>query len=187
MSYIIPCSASKQQPEIVNNRYESFEDFLNDPQMPFPELNPTRMLLYNEIVGQQPLNFNSTLPAYQLYSGPHACLYNRVSNQNWTKALTDVKIVSALFGLITHTTHIPIYNLKMDSILADGRTVWRVWYDENALQGQINPTDVDLLNNLYRKAIHGNINPVAIEPPVQWRDRYGYHRGRWLNEQLGLL
>jgi cytoplasmic iron level regulating protein YaaA (DUF328/UPF0246 family) len=53
------------------------------------------------------------LPAWQLYSGVGARLYPRINNVNWTNTKTDVKILSALFGLIKHTDLIPYYDLAM--------------------------------------------------------------------------
>lgn len=183
MSYLITCSGSKVEPIVIN------PSTLNN--LSFPTLNPIRTILVNEYQNQKLtiLDWDRCLPAWQLYSGPGARLYPRVTNANWTNPNTDVKILSALFGWIKHTDLIPFYDLKMDEQLIINNnliSVNRYWlFNANLNQNIfIEPNDIDLLSIVYRKALNNAGNPVAIVPNVIWNDNYGVHKGSWLNEQL---
>ena len=181
MSYLITCSASKFEPNQIN------PSSLNS--LTYPQLNPTRQILINEYQVQKGnLDWNMCLPAWQLYSGTRAKLYRKVSNIKWTNPNTDVTILSALFGLIKHTDLIPYYDLAMtDNIIIGNNLInvfdyWRINFDLNIF---INPlVDIDLLSNKYRKAFNADENPVANVPNIIWNDRYGVHKGLWLNGQL---
>jgi len=44
-----------------------------------------------------------------------------------------------------------------------------------------------LLFSKYRKAFNQKSEYIAQNPSINWRDKYGSHKGEWLNEQLNLL
>jgi cytoplasmic iron level regulating protein YaaA (DUF328/UPF0246 family) len=173
MAYLITCSGSKQIPE---DFIESALDNLS--------YNETLLEARQEILNLTgiELTWNNTLPAWKLYSGNRSRLYNHVSEQNWNKPCTDVKILSALFGWIKHTDFVPYYNLKMtDRVL--NRSIWSIWYDMNILEEIINTEDIDLLSQPYRKAIHGSVASVANHPGIVFHG-YGDQHGKWLNKKL---
>ena len=73
MSYLITCSGSKQIPtEIYKSSIENLT--FNDP------LLLKRKLLISEI--KLDLDWNKTLPAWQLYSGNRSVVYNRIETNN---------------------------------------------------------------------------------------------------------
>jgi cytoplasmic iron level regulating protein YaaA (DUF328/UPF0246 family) len=182
MSYLITCSGSKVETNQINI------STLNN--LSFQQLNPTRQILIEEyqIIKHTILDWNRCLPAWQLYSGTKARLYPQVSNINWTNPNTDVTILSALFGLIKHTDLIPFYDLAMTYRITIGNNLINVfdyWRNNINLNNFINPLiDIDLLSGKYRKAFNADGNPVANDPNIIWNDRYGVHKGSWLNEQL---
>ncbi len=136
------------------------------------------------------LDWDYTLPAWELYSGAYSQLYRRVSQNNWNKPCAKIKILSALFGWIKHTDLIPCYNLKMDDKITINnvkKPIWEFWFNTALLMAIINPeTDIDLLSRLYRKAINGTGQVVAATPPVNFKG-YGAQKGHWLNNQLNNL
>jgi cytoplasmic iron level regulating protein YaaA (DUF328/UPF0246 family) len=151
----------------------------------YPELNNYRKILIE--LSEIKLDWNRTLPAWKLYSGNYSKLYPQVSEQNWTKPNTDVKILSALFGWIKHTDRIPYYDLQMKSKIGiNNKFVYRIWNEFDVLQNLVCETDIDLLSDNYRKAINNNAQLNAIQPNVRFTDR-GVQKGRWLNEKLILL
>lgn len=184
MSYIITCSGSKVEP----NQFNASTLY----NLSHPELNDTRQILINKYQEQKVnLDWNMCLPAWQLYSGVRARLYSQINNVNWTNPQADVKILSALFGLIKHTDLIPYYDLAMTdkiSVANNQINVFDYWRINTNLNIFIQPqVDIDLLSKKYRKAFNINENPIAILPNVIWNDRYGHHKGVWLNEQLSML
>jgi cytoplasmic iron level regulating protein YaaA (DUF328/UPF0246 family) len=173
MSYLITCSGSKKCPESVPNTLDNLSN---------PELNEYRKKVIE--LSQIELDWNRTLPAWKLYSGNYSRLYPQVSEQNWTKSETDVKILSALFGWIKHTDRIPYYDLQMKSKIGkNNKSVYRIWNEFKVLQNYINKDDVDLLSDNYRKAIDNKAKLIATKPNVVFTDR-GVQKGKWLNEQL---
>ena len=104
MAYLITCSGSKQNPVFINeSKLEnlSFNDKLFETR--------TKMIKLSKIE----LDWNKTLPAWQLYSGTYSKVYPQVSEENWLKPNADIMILSALFGWIKHTDLVPFYNLAM--------------------------------------------------------------------------
>ncbi len=178
MAYLITCAGSKQTPNILN------PNVINNLMYSNILLESRQQLL--DLTGIQ-LDWNYTLPAWQLYSGRYSKLYPRVHANNWNKPCVEVKILSALFGWINHTDKIPFYDLKMTNTININNTwisVWRYWRDTNHLNGLVNQNlDIDLLSLNYRKAINGNGQNVAILPNVHFND-YGVQKGNWLNNQL---
>lgn len=174
MAYLITCSGSKQKPTIINPSSIENLSFNNE----LLEARRQMIQLYN-----QNLEWNKCLPACQLYNGR---LYSRVSSHNWLKSNADIMILSALFGWIKHTDLIPHYNLAMDNRI-NGVYVWRQWYNLNVLPRIFENTDIDLLSGKYRKAINLNGNYVSQHPNINWRDKYGFQKGEWLNEKLNNL
>ncbi|MEI6754721.1 MAG: peroxide stress protein YaaA [Paludibacter sp.] len=173
MAYLITCSGSKQNPTIFNPSTLEDLSFNNELLIARQEM----IQLFN-----QDLNWNMCLPAWQLNKGR---LYSRVSEQNWLKPNADIMILSALFGWIKHTDLIPDYNLTMREF-NNGHNVRQIWHNQNILQQFVGNVDIDLLSTIYRNAINYGNNIPQI-PNVNWRDRYGFHKGEWLNEQLNNL
>ena len=175
MTYLITCSGSKQNPTIHNpSKLEnlSFNTELLEARK--------KIILLNKIE----LEWDKTVPAWQLYSGK---LYSQVSENNWLKPNADIFILSALFGWIKHTDLIPYYDLKMDKHFEQNIYVYSIWNHFNILPQFISNTDIDLLSTKYRKAINLKGNFVAQTPNVKWSDKWGSHKGKWLNEQLNKL
>lgn len=89
MAFLISCAGSKNQPKIHNPsdlQSLSFNDELYQARQ--------ELLLLTNIQ----LDWNRTLPAWQLYSGNRSKIYPRITETNWTKNCIDVQILSALFG-----------------------------------------------------------------------------------------
>ncbi len=176
MAYLITCSGSKQCPIAGPSSLQNLS---------FPELNIQR----EEIIrlSEIQLDWERTLPAWELYSGNYSKLYPKVLSINWLKPCAEIKILSALFGWIKHTDRIPYYNLQMtDRIGANQQRVWIFWYNFYVLQNYVGDTDIDLLSIGYRKAINKTGIPVANVPSVNFTDRGG-QKGKWLNNELSLL
>lgn len=175
MAFLITCAGSKRQPTIHNPSNFQALSF-------YDELNTTRQELL-DLTNIQ-LDWNKTLPAWQLYSGNRSKIYPRITEANWTKDCIDVRILSALFGWVKHTDLLPYYNLRMsDSIQQTRQRIYGFWHNKNLLNLLVNENDIDLLSRDYRRAIHGNVIPVATIPNVQFND-YGVQKGNWLNTQL---
>lgn len=178
MAYLITCAGSKVNPTI--NNPSTLQNLSHE------DLYANRILML-QLSGIQ-LDWKKTLPAWQLYSGRHSRLYPHVSGNNWIKPCVKIKILSALFGWINHTDLIPYYDLQMtDRIGPNNFYVWKIWYNLNSLPQFVNLADIDLLSGNYRKAIHGNVNPVAILPPNVIFSGHGDQQGKWLNNQLNMI
>lgn len=177
MIYLITCAGSKITPVIQKPstlELLSFSQTLNQARQ--------KLLVLTEI----DLDWNLTLPAWQLYSGNRSRIYPRITVANWTKDCIDIRILSALFGWIKHTDLLPYYDLKMTDIIPHiNQSIHRYWNNQHLLNINkfVKPTDVDLLSGNYRKAIHGNTNPIAVLPNIQFTDR-GDQKGIWLNNEL---
>ena len=63
-------------------------------------------------------------------------------------------------------------------------TYWRAQNLNNYIDNNV---DVDLLFSKYRKAFNKEGSNIGINPNVKWRDKYGSHKGEWLNQQLNNL
>jgi len=172
MTYLITCSAAKRQP-IINNpsnlQLLSFNEELNDARLDLLHMTNIH------------LNWDFTLPAWQLYSGK---TYQKITEANWNKDCIEIRILSALFGWINHTDLLPYYDLTMKHNIPQlNQKIYHYWHNQNLLNLLVNQEDIDLLSQDYRKAIHGNTNPVASIPNVQFNDR-GDQKGIWLNNQI---
>jgi cytoplasmic iron level regulating protein YaaA (DUF328/UPF0246 family) len=175
MKYLISCSGEKSCVSREETQKSNLESLVG-----FPDLYEARKELI-ELLGIQ-LNWNQTLPAYKLYNGR---VFKKVSLENWTKKKSEIIIVSALFGLIKHNEYIPDYNLIMtDRLLETNELISAYWRNKNIAQFVSKETDVDLLFSKYRKAFNKKGDSIAVEPNILWRDKYGSHKGEWLNEQL---
>ena len=175
MTYLITCAGSKKQPTIHNPsnlQALSFNEVLNNARLDL--LNLTNIQL----------NWDYTLPAWQLYSGNRSRIYPQITVANWTKDCIDIRILSALFGWIKHTDLLPHYDLRMsDKIPQTNQKIFQYWHNQNLFNQLVNQNYIDLLSGDYRKAVHGNTNPVATLPNAQFYD-YGVQKGIWLNNQL---
>jgi cytoplasmic iron level regulating protein YaaA (DUF328/UPF0246 family) len=182
MAYLITCSDSKNEPELLNPSILANLSF-------HPQLGASRAILMGQYLANgNTIDWTKTLPAWELYSGDRSKVYSKVSAGNWIKPCVEIKILSALFGWVKHTDLLPYYNRRMtDRIIFLGQniSVKKFWYKQQVLLPPIfNPhTDIDLLSGDYRKAINGNDAPVAILPPILFTD-WGDQKGRWLNSQL---
>lgn len=175
MIFLITCAGSKRRPFANNPSHLEALSF-NIP------LHEARMNLIHSMNIE--LDWDRTLPAWQLYSGNRSKTYPRITDANWAKPCINIKILSALFGWIKYTDLIPYYDLRMsDRIPVTGQRVNLYWHQQNLLHTLIHPQDVDLLSSAYRKAIYGNSDPVATIPNVQFTD-YGVQKGIWMNNQL---
>lgn len=174
MTYLITCAGSKRQPihNPSNLQALSFNEELNNARLE---------LLYLTNIQ---LNWDFTLPAWQLYSGNRSRIYPQITLDNWTKDCIDIRILSALFGWIKHTDLLPYYDLRMsDKIPQTNQKIFQYWHNQNILNQLVYQNDIDLLSGDYRKAVHGNTNPVATIPNAQFND-YGVQKGIWLNNEL---
>jgi cytoplasmic iron level regulating protein YaaA (DUF328/UPF0246 family) len=179
MAYLITCAGSKRKPIIQNpsNIQDlAFHQILGNARRELLELNP-----------QIKLDWNYTLPAWQLYSGNRSKIYPQISGLNWEKGCVEIRILSALFGWVKHTDLLPNYDLRMsDKIPGTKQMINKYWYSLNLLSQFINQNDIDLLSGDYRKAVHGNANPVSEITNELFND-YGVQKGKWLNNQLEKL
>jgi cytoplasmic iron level regulating protein YaaA (DUF328/UPF0246 family) len=176
MAYLITCVKSKRQPIYKNpSKLEnlSYHKELGNTRNELLKLNP-----------QIQLDWEYTLPAWQLYTGNRSKLFSKVSSTNWKKHCVEIKILSALFGWVKHTDLLPVYNLRMsDKIFETNQLISKFWFNRNLLSQFVTKMDVDLLSGDYRKAIHGNTNPVSTIPNVFFND-YGDKKGVWLNNEI---
>ena len=181
MYFLITCAGSKQKPIMYSPsclEKLSFNDELVDIRREIIKMTGVN------------LNWDYTMPAWQLYSGNRSQLYSKIEISNWHKPCLKIKILSALFGWIDYNDFIPIYDLKMtDKVLYSNKTIsiWHYWKVKKILHKFINPEkDIDLLSGNYRKAITGKTTPIAITPSINFND-YGAKKGKWLNYQLKTL
>lgn len=178
MAYFISCSGEKTCVAREHTKVSNLESLTG-----FSDLYKARLELINLL--DLKLNWDQTLPAYKLYNGR---VFKKISSENWTKKDTNIIIVSALFGLIKHDEHIPDYNLIMtDKIPGTNELISTFWKDKNLEQYVSKDNDIDLLFSKYRKAFNKKGDNIGVIPNVTWRDKYGSHKGEWLNEQLNRL
>lgn len=176
MAFLITCCKSKNNPVVLNKSSLSklsFDSILGEARNELLKLNP-----------HIKLNWDYTLPAWQLYSGTRSKIYPQITYANWIKDCAEIKILSALFGWVKHTDLLPIYDLRMsDKMTSSNQAIYKYWQNRNLLAQIVNETDIDLLSGDYRKAIHGTAKPVSIIPNAYFND-YGVQKGIWLNNQL---
>jgi cytoplasmic iron level regulating protein YaaA (DUF328/UPF0246 family) len=178
MTYIISCSGDKSCLSSENTQKSTIND-LNG----FSALLQARIELIEKLGID--LNWSETLPAYKLYTGR---LYKKVKQENWEKQKSDIVIVSALFGLLKHDELIPNYNVVMTDLIPGSKDIISTYWRGKNLNSYINSKiDVDLLFSKYRKAFNKEGSNIGIIPNVIWRDKYGSHKGEWLNQQLNIL
>jgi cytoplasmic iron level regulating protein YaaA (DUF328/UPF0246 family) len=119
MAYLITCAGCKLKPTNKPSSLQqlSFHDQLGETRKELIALN-----------AHIKLNWELTLPAWQLYSGPRSKLYPQITAANWTKNCIEIRILSALFGWINHTDLIPYYDLKMsDNIPQTKQKIFNYW------------------------------------------------------------
>jgi cytoplasmic iron level regulating protein YaaA (DUF328/UPF0246 family) len=179
MAYLITCSGSKKKPMVSN--LGKLEDLFRHDL-----LGEHRINLINQ-TGES-IDWDKTLPAYELYCGSYSKIYNKISSNNWIKNGADILILSALFGWIRHTDLIPYYDVRMDK--KKGRMKkppYLYWRGLDVLPRMINNNDIDLLSENYKKAIHKKGLISAITPQgFQYSDR-GDCVGYWLEKELNNL
>ena len=173
--YLITCSGKKITPSKKSQSKLSDLSFDND-------LGDFRKHLIQ--LGRIQLDWTKTVPACELYKG---WLYTKITAKSWEKSSDKVLILSALFGWIKPNDSIPYYDLSMNQMQhkVENKLVYRYWLESGLLINCINEkNDIDLLSQPYRKAIHGKKDPVALEPGIEFRDNYGFHKGEWLNQKI---
>ncbi len=115
--YLITCSGSKRKPVFNPSTIENLS---------FPKLSEHRREMIN--FSGVHLDWNYTLPAWELYSGRYSKLYPKVDIINWNKPCVDIQILSALFGWIKHNDLVPYYDLQMtDKIGVNKLATWKHW------------------------------------------------------------
>lgn len=142
----------------------------------FQELNGAREQLIRSLGVQ--LDFEKCLPAWQLYRGR---LYMQIDAENWSNSSNKIIIMSALFGLIFHDDYIPKYDFSMSN-----RICKDFWKSQNLESYLVNYNIVNLTFKNYHESIFPNREVDFKRPKIIWKDKYGFHRGRWLNEQLNV-
>ena len=178
MKYIISCSGDKS----CLSREKTQKSSINDLNG-FSDLLQARIELIKKLGIK--LNWTKTLPAYKLYTGK---LFKKVQKENWENQQTDVIIVSALFGLLKHDELIPDYNVVITDLIPNSNDIISTYWRAQNLNSYIdNNVDIDLLFSKYRKAFNKEGSNIGIIPNVIWRDKYGSHKGEWLNQQLNNL
>lgn len=171
--YLITCSNSKIYPTEISKSQLSDLSFNN-------ELGDFRKDLIQ--LSDIQLDWNKTIPAYNLYKGR---LYSKISKESWLNSDNKVLILSAMFGWIRPTDKIPYYDLSMNYHKINKKLVYRYWLESELLADFVNQgNDIDLLSQPYRKAINGKKEPVAQIPNIKFKDNYGNHKGEWLNNEL---
>lgn len=133
------------------------------------------------------LDWNHTLPAWELYSRNYAKLYPKITEANWSNPNAEIKILSALFGWIRHTDLIPNYLQMSNFVGIENIRLNRFWRELNVLGNLVNQHDIDLLSANYRKAFNKQGNPIALEPNVNWQRDRGSRKRIWLNSELNQL
>jgi cytoplasmic iron level regulating protein YaaA (DUF328/UPF0246 family) len=174
-TYLINCSKCKTIP---------YEDRWSSPQaISFhKELGQYRAQLL-ELNPQITLDWEKTLPAWELYRGSRSRLYSRVTIENWTKPCTSVWILSALFGWVKHTDLLPNYDLRMTDKIADNDLrVYKFWRQADCLSQLITSDHIDLLSKDYLRALSAKDLNLLI-PDRNFTDR-GVQKGDWLQQQL---
>lgn len=177
MQYIISCSGEKRNLSTLQTTQSQLVEITG-----FKDLFDARLTLINRLGISNELDWSNTVPAYQLYFGK---LYKKVLKENWIKQNTDIVIVSALFGLLRPTDLIPNYNIVMDQKIPDtGEKIHQFWFEQKINQYILPENAIDLLFSKYRLAFNKNGREIGKSPDITWRDKYGSHKGEWLNEQL---
>ena len=176
MSYLITCSGSKKTPTADLNG--NFDDLFRHDLLGKHRQN---------LIGQSgiSLDWNKTLPAYELYSGTRSKIYQKIGQNNWHKQDADILILSALFGWIRHTDLIPLYDLKMDQKKGKMQfPSFLFWRNLDVLPNLINNQDFDLLSKNYKKALNNKgIISAVIPNGFSYSDR-GDCVGYWLENEL---
>ena len=174
MTYLITCSKSKIIPSIFNpsslNKL-SYNDLLHETR--------EELLTLTNIQ----LDWNYTLPAWQLYSGKQSRMYSVINKDCWENNEVNFKILSALFGWICKDDLVPNYNLQMTDKLNNNITVHNFWKSKNVLNKLVFQTDINLLSTNYLKAFKLSDRKNGTKPNQKFKGR-GAQQGIWLNSQI---
>lgn len=179
MSYLITCSGSKKTPS--NERLSSLDNLYRHNILGVHRQN---LLNQSGII----LDWNKTLPAFELYCGPRSKIYKKIRVYNWQKECVDVLILSALFGWIRHNDLIPTYDLSMNQRIGNMLSpTYIYWRNLEVLSTIINNKDVDLLSDNYKRALSSDgIISAVIPNGFVYSDR-GDCVGYWLENELNNL
>lgn len=190
--YLITCSSSKIEPYGHPNSQPSTLEQLSFHN----ELGNVRNVLINNTLikyNNFEFDWNNTLPAWQLYSGPHSTICRRINQRCWENPNTDVLIFSTVFGWVKHTDRLPYYTLGLERDLVinnDGNTgqidgFWIMDKIQKKLFSIVDSqNDIDLLSNVFRKKIFNEEQFIAQSPGVNFPGR-GHAIGHYLFEKLG--
>ena len=191
--FLVPCS-NKKEPSLnqipKGRRKLSFDDELGKYRKDLIKRleNCTRHVRKKEILDKQIINLEKGLSAHKLYS--LGILFNEAESNTWIEAKAEkVYIISALFGIIKSTDYIPTYDLAMNDILFKGDSetspskFWKGKLD-SVIEKLIKDGFIiyDLLSDEYRVVLNESNRLEKLTN--KWTDSYGYHRGRWLKENL---
>lgn len=191
--YLITCSNSKIEPKgHPNSKPSSIEELSFNN-----ELGKIRNSLINKVLlryNHFNFDWNNTLPAWQLYSGPHSTIFKRINQRCWENPNTDVLIFSTVFGWVKHTDRLPHYSLGLDrSLIIDDSGsngcidgFWSMPQIQNKIHHIIDPqNDIDLLSDKYRRHFFKRNQLIAQSPGVEFTDNWGHSKGDYLFEKLG--
>ena len=191
--FLVPCS-NKKEPSLnqipKGRRKLSFDDELGKYRKDLIKRleNCTRHVRKKEILDKQIINLEKGLSAHKLYS--LGKLFNEAESNTWIEAKAEkVYVISALFGIIKSTDYIPTYDLAMNDILFKGDSetspskFWKGKLD-SVIEKLIKDGFIiyDLLSDEYRVVLNESNRLEKLTN--KWTDSYGYHRGRWLKENL---
>lgn len=139
-------------------------------------------------INSRTLDWDNCLPAFKRYTG---IVFSKVEEQNWQNA-DNVLIISPLWGIIKPYDKIPDYTLEMTDVIQSNMhnynsVIWRIWRPilDNLLT-ELYPKET-IYTLLYQKCARGfsvDVRNSLERPELVWRDKYGHHRGEWLNDCL---
>lgn len=200
ISFLIPCSGKKiSEKELVDTKFIlenlTFNEFIGEERKELLDLLQKNNLVHfscdkkKRIVNN--LNFSRTEKAYKIYS--KGKILSSALSMNWTEQEIDkVYILSALFGIIKASDHIPLYNFAMDhkveGVADFAKKYWKKNEKIDLIISQLRNEDIvliNLLSNNYNSVI-GEDHLNLIELNLKWKDR-GNQKGKWLHSQLNKL
>jgi cytoplasmic iron level regulating protein YaaA (DUF328/UPF0246 family) len=179
-SILIPCSGKKINQSGLIDKVFNFENLtFND------EIGEERKIIFEKLSEVQQINLNKSNKAYIVYSAGK--ILSSANINQWNEDCIDrVYILSALFGLIKATDYIPLYDLAMNDKI-ENESVLKFWKRSGELDkliDSLNKNDVMIINLLSKN--YNNVfnydHKNLITLSIQWNDKYGVHKGKWLSE-----
>jgi cytoplasmic iron level regulating protein YaaA (DUF328/UPF0246 family) len=198
---LVPCTSRKSDAQgekssladLSFNQLNNVREFIEDTyrNIHYDIISDRSRNIHRHDNNSRTLDWDNCLPAYKRYTG---ILFSKVEEQNWQNA-DNVLLVSPLWGIIKPHDKIPKYTLEMTDFLSSethnfNSAIWRIWrpvLDELINELSDGQTTFSLL---YNKCSHGfsvDTRNSFESPVIQWRDKYGHHKGEWLNDYLSNL